>query len=531
MILQLLTSFACFDSTASVPTAPPFGDVVAIETALPPSFDGPIEGALSKESQRGATSGVALPKEFLNFSMPVLSGRSIVVPADGNLQRALNSAQRGDEIVLTAGATYTGNFVLPAKAGTSADGWIVVRSDKSGELPAVGTRVSPSEASLMAKIVTPSVSAAIKTSGPSSGWWLVGLEVTVAPALTAQQYGIITLGEGQTTMAAVPQDLVLDRMYIHGQTTTNLSRCVALNSGRTQVSDSYITECHGKDFDAQAIAGWNGPGPFKIVNNMLMGSGENVIFGGADPSVPGLVPSDIEIRRNYFYTPLAWKGVWLKKNLLELKNATRVLVEGNVLDGSWTHGQTGWAIVLMSTNQSGGCSWCIASDITIRRNLIKNAGAGINVAGGYATDNMTTRRVLIAENVLENIGVSPYDGDERGFQLLARTQSVTLERNVLGAGNLSAALITEGGGPCVLKDNVWNAGRYGVFASGGGIGSAALSVGCGSSYVWSNQTMIGSSGGNSYPAATRWIRAESGSAQALQIRAAVQKATTGVIAP
>jgi hypothetical protein len=269
------------------------------------------------------------------------------------------------------------------------------------------------------------------------------------------------------------------------------------------------------------------------VNNYLEGSAENIIFGGADPSVPGLIPSDIEIRRNHVYTPLAWKNVWLKKNLLELKNATRVLIEGNVFDGSWTHGQTGWAIVLMSTNQSGACSWCIAADITIRRNLIKNAGAGIAVVGGYQTDNMTTRRVLISENVLVNIGVSPYDGDRRGFQLLAKTQSVTLERNVLGAGNLSTELITEGGAPCVFKDNVWNAGSYGVFAAGtgGGIGTAALSVGCGSSYVWSNQTLIGSSGGNPYPAGTRWLGAESGVALASQVRAAVRKAIEGVAAP
>ncbi len=133
----------------------------------------------------------------------------------------------------------------------------------------------------------------------------------------------------------VPQDLVLDRVYVHASPTTPTSRCIALNSARSQVSDSYIFDCHGKGFDTQAIAGWNGPGPFKIVNNTLAGAGENVMFGGSDPSIQNLIPSDIEFRRNYVYTPASWKDVWTKKNLLETKNVQRLLIEGNVFDGSW----------------------------------------------------------------------------------------------------------------------------------------------------------------------------------------------------
>jgi len=531
VFLLFCTSFACADPI----TAPlsrvidATSQVLAVEYSLP--GEQPITKGTNKDDQRGGSAQPALPLVFLDYSMPVVTGRSIRVRSGGNLQDALNKAERGDEIVLPAGATFTGNFVLPAKSGTSANGWIVIRSDQSGQLPLAGTRVSPAHAPLMATIVTPNVSPAIKTSGAASGWWLSGIEVTVASSLTAQQYGIINLGESgsaQRTLAAVPHDLVLDRMYIHGQTTTNTSRCVTLNSGRTQITDSYIAECHGRDFDAQAIAGWNGPGPYKIVNNMLMGSGENIIFGGADPSIPNLVPSDIEIRRNYLYTPIAWKRVWLKKNLLETKNAARVLIEGNVFDGSWTHGQTGWAIILKSENQSGGCRWCRTTDITIRRNLITNAGAGINISPRTNGADTTTSRILISENVLENIGVGPYTGDQRGFQFLTTTKHVTIERTVL-TGNLSAALVTEGGAPCVLKDNVWAAGSYGVVAGGVGPGTASLTAGCGAGFVWSRMTLVGSSGGNAFPAGTRWIRAESGAPLAAQIRAIVRNATAGVV--
>src|SRR5690606_28378953 len=109
-------------------------------------------------------------------------------------------------------------------------------------------------------------------------------------------------------------------------------RCVALNSASTAVIDSWLSECHGKGFDSQAIAGWNGSGPYKIVNNHLAGAGENLMFGGADPSIPNGLPEDIEIRRNHFIKPPEWKGVWTVKNLIELKLGRRVLIEGNVFE-------------------------------------------------------------------------------------------------------------------------------------------------------------------------------------------------------
>jgi hypothetical protein len=77
------------------------------------------------------------------------------------------------------------------------------------------------------------------------------------------------------------------------------------------------------------------------------------LLGGADPAIPNLVPSDIEIRRNHFAKPLSWRvgdpsyaGIhWAVKNLLELKNAQRVLIVGNVLDHNWYDAQDGFGIL------------------------------------------------------------------------------------------------------------------------------------------------------------------------------------------
>src|SRR6185503_17345105 len=91
-----------------------------------------------------------LPRVYLDTRYPALAGRTINLGAGGDLQGAINSAQPGDEIVLQAGATYSGNFTLPAKTGA---GWIVVRSN--GTLPPEGTRVTPADAAQLAKIITP----------------------------------------------------------------------------------------------------------------------------------------------------------------------------------------------------------------------------------------------------------------------------------------------------------------------------------------------------------------------------------------
>ena len=92
------------------------------------------------------------------------------------------------------------------------------------------------------------------------------------------------LGSGAATaLSEVPHDIVVDRCYVHGTATADLQRGIVLNGARQAVVDSWVSDVHSADIDSQAILGWAGPGPFKIVNNYLEASGENVMFGGADP--------------------------------------------------------------------------------------------------------------------------------------------------------------------------------------------------------------------------------------------------------
>ena len=144
---------------------------------------------------RGTASGPGPPKVFLETgiaSTPV-TGQTIEVGTGGDLQAALNKAQPGDEIVLQAGSTYTGNFILPVKEGSGK--WITIRTSNMAGLPKEGLRVSPQDAAAMPKIVAPNANPAISTALRAGYYRLVGLEITVAPTVKTS-WAIVRLGQG-----------------------------------------------------------------------------------------------------------------------------------------------------------------------------------------------------------------------------------------------------------------------------------------------------------------------------------------------
>jgi len=340
------------------------------------------------------------PRAFIDTSYRPPTGRTFSVAKGGDLQGALKAAQPGDVIALEPGAVFQGNFGLPKKAGT---GWIIVRSGAPDDkLPPPGTRVTPSLAPLMPKLVSPDSNPAVYTEPGAHHYRFIGIEFTTATTVK-DIYSIVALGGEQTADADTPRDLILDRCYVHGQLQTMSRRGILLNGASTAVIDSHVSEIHAAGADSQAILGYNGPGPFKIVNNYLEASTENLMFGGADPKVQDLVPSDIEIRRNHIFKPLRWQpgdpsfaGVtWPVKNLVELKNAQRVLIEGNLLENNWG----GSALVLTPRNQDGRAPWSVVQDVLFRSNIVKNALSGFSLqTSDDERSSQPTKRIALVNN-------------------------------------------------------------------------------------------------------------------------------------
>ena len=444
-------------------------------------------------------------------------GKTHMVRAGDKLQDALNAANRGDIIKLEAGATYTGVFTLPAKMCNDKH-WIIIRSSApDASLPAEGVRISPCYAGIASLPGRPEFKCAAKSSvmprllydgrggsGPlvladgANHYRIMGIEIT----RTTPGGSIYNLVSQRTQHGQSAVDhIVYDRMWIHGTPQDETNRGILLGpSFQIAIVDSYFSDFHciaavGACTDSQAIAGGisDGPvGPYKIQNNFLESAGEGILFGGSSATA---TPEDIEVRRNRFYKPLAWKmgqpdfmgsadgHPFIVKNLFELKNAQRVLLEGNVLENCWGgFSQVGFGILLTPKNQYIGmgkniCPLCQVTDVTIRYNRLSHVAAGLQIAnanahGGVAKDG---QRYSIHDLIIEDIDGAKYGGPGLLAQISSDPQGPIL--NNVSLDHITAfppkMLLNIGGTPdrkmvnFSFTNSIVSAGKYPVWSTGG----------------------------------------------------------------
>ncbi len=466
-----------------------------------------------------------------------------------SLKQVFASASCGDIIQLQAGATFSGNFVVPDKSCDDAH-WIIIRtSAPDSSLPAEGTRLTPCYAGVSSLAGRPRLNCASTTnvlakiefdgkggSGPitfSSGanhYRLIGLEVTraVSPAAV---YNLIQF-EG-------PADhVVFDRLWVHGTAQDETVRGILLGPSRyVAVVDSFFTDFHcvaktGSCTDTQAIVGGlsdNPMGPYKIVNNFLEAAGEIIMFGGGPAT---MTPADIEIRHNHMFKPLTWmKGQagyvggtngnpFIVKNLFELKNAQRVLVDGNIMENSWGgFSQVGFAILLTPKNQAGSngsnlCPICQVTDVTIRYNSISHVGAGLQIANTLSDNRgapLDGQRYSIHDIVIDDIDGKKYNGPSEFAQVSVRAGAPVLQNVTINHVTAfpSSTMFIIGATTTQMKNFVFtnsivNTGTYPIWSTGGGATNCAyydkpLTTfnACFSPYSFASNAMIGSP--SSYP--------------------------------
>jgi Putative Ig domain len=470
------------------------------------NFDGPAE----------------LPRVYVKSSLAdtPAPGASHNVATIASLQSTLNSANCGDTILLQAGATFQGTVVLPAK-NCDDNHWIIVRtSADDSALPAEGSRLTPCYAGISSLPGRPALNCAstqnvlpklfmpTKGNGPiifASGanhYRLMGLEITRA-AGTGLVYALASIVNGGTA-----NNLILDRVWMHGTAQDETNRGFWLQ-GSTYVSvvDSSLTDFHcvsktGDCTDSQTIAGGLGSGlmgPYKISGNFLEASGENILFGGGPATA---TPADIEISRNHFFKPLTWLrgqpgfvggrdgNPFLVKNLLELKNAKRVLVESNIMEGSWGgFSQAGFGILITPKNQatsdgSNVCPICQVTDVTIRNTTISHVGAGLQIANAMAGTGapLDGQRYSIHDIVVDDIDGAKFDGPSELAQVSTSAGAPTLQNVTINHVTAfpSSHLFIVGAFTTPMKNfvftnNIVNAGTYPVWSTGGGLTNCAAS--------------------------------------------------------
>jgi hypothetical protein len=309
--------------------------------------------ALPSSAQEITPDGAARLRTLIDeLSRPV--GPVVVnVPADPQaLHTALKEAKPGTVLQLT-NATYVGNFAL-AVANTQD---VVVRG------PAL--------------LHSPSNAPALSVLPYASHYRIEQISVSAA------SYGdLIRCGSAEQTADQMPHHIAFDGVQVLGNLAYGAKRGIALNCNHATVTNSIIGEIKGMGQDTQAIAIWNAVGPFTITNNTLIAAGENLMVGGADPSIPGLIPADFLIDGNRFIKPIEWRDTtWTVKNLLEFKFGKRATITNNTFDGVWPPGQDGFAIVFKSTNQDNTMPWAETSEIEFAHNTLRNISGGFKIAG------------------------------------------------------------------------------------------------------------------------------------------------------
>jgi hypothetical protein len=507
------------NAPADTTTKPaPDTTVASAPTAPTPVAPTPVDTSLASPTTAAApTTGFAveptLPAELALPTDAVVTGRTWRPTTADELRRIVESdARPGDQILLAPGVSYVGYLYLPPRTGS---GWITVRTDlPASELPAPGERATTAHATRFAKIVSHGRNdPAVLARNGAGGWRFIGVEFA-ASADSRDLNSLVALGWGDaTSLAETPTDFVFDRVVMRAHSLVSMYRCVLLNSGRTAIVNSTF-ECHGNFADAMAIGGIAGPGPYRIENNSIAGSGHGVLFGGADPRIQNLSPSDIVVRNNRIWKPDSWKGVYQAKTLLELKHARRVLIEGNVFENHWSDAQTGFALLFKSVNQDGAAPWSQTTDVTVRRNILRNSAAGINIAArpeGHPT--VPAARIKVEGNLLYEIGTYAGTTNGRLVMLSGPLSDVQVVGNTMVHNQAALAALTFGNDEVtarpqrlVVRNNISTAGEYGWF--GNWSGTRALTWYADSAWRADGNVLIGASnawvGLTGYPDGTRF---------------------------
>lgn len=311
------------------------------------------------------------------------------------LQDAVDAATCGDIIQITAGqtATQTGGapLTLRDKSSCSANGpYITIRSSGVTNLTP-GARVTPADASNLAKITMDSGPYTALANEKGAAWYRFhGIEFTAPSTFTGDliEFGTRTPVVSYVAdheVADLAHHIVFDQCYFHGDSasTNGPRRAIRANLGHLEVINSWIENIKTDGNESNAIGGWNVKGPIYLENNHLEAAAITTLFGGAVPNIMGIRANGIFVRGNHYYRP--WKlrrrsgtvdptwdclydsnggeyykntanttywrcdsGTWTEilvgaypvgavwqKNIFELKNAWRSVVEGNYFENAW----------------------------------------------------------------------------------------------------------------------------------------------------------------------------------------------------
>jgi len=405
---------------------------------------------------------------------------ALPVPLGANLQGLLDAAPSGAVFAVPPGVVFTGALTIRKPVTlVTAGAWPVRRC-----------------------------------TGPEGLGVLQGTVVIEAPDVTLRNLALVGTAKGNTVLTTGLRSRI-DGCLVRGS-ALGQHRGIAVNSRGVTITRTRVDQIWS-DQDTQAIAGWTGTAALVVEDCALEASGENVLFGGADPASADAIPTDMLITKCELTKDLAWRtqtGVTCK-NLLELKNAKRVVVSGCTGTYSWLSGQTGFAILLTVRNQEGTAPYSTIEDVVIEDNVWRHLGAGVQILGrddSPKKPSQRLQRVTLRRNRFEDVDPMAWGGAGRLVQISGGPADLTLDGNVFEGAHINSALTfddvalpTE---RLIVTGNRFLEGTYGIKGPGVPMGTPTLEA-FAPGYVWTNNVMVKGDSGRvvPYPKGTTMVTA------------------------
>jgi hypothetical protein len=156
---------------------------------------------------------------------------------------------------------------------------------------------------------------------------------------------------------------------------------------------------------------------------------------------------------------------WSVKNLFELKNARRVVIDGNLFENNWVDAQSGFGILFTVRNQEGTAPWSVTEDIQFTNNIVRHSAGGINILGeDDLHPSEKTKRIDIKNNLFTDIGGARWGNNGRFLQITDSADVSLANNTVIHTGNI----ITAYGKPnpaFVFINNLMPNNEYGVIGA------------------------------------------------------------------
>lgn len=217
----------------------------------------------------------------------------------------------------------------------------------------------------------------------------------------------------------------------------NTKRGIAANGNCTTLRRVNVHHIGRRGQESQAVAMWDGT-CLTVQMSVLKAGSTPLLVGGADPTVPNMIPADIVVENSLLSHHDEWRGAgYVNKTGFELKSARRVVVRNTTIEKVWADGQTAWCITLTPVNQNGNSPLTIVEDVTFENVTCREVGGGANILGFTQETARPTLRLqnVVFRNSTFNISRSTQGGHGSLMQLGIEPLNVSWVGNTVTQDN------------------------------------------------------------------------------------------------